>query len=68
MKHTFRPVSHWCIGPLRNQYGYVIQVAEIGETWILRWLSPSGDIGCKYFGNYENVIKAIHTLNASTEN
>ena len=61
--HKFRIVPHYRIGPLRNTYGYIIAVAEIGEVWLLRCETPTGESHSAYFDTHDEVIAAIRVLN-----
>ena len=61
--HSFKIVSHHKIGPLRNPYGYILAVAEIGDVWMVRIEKPSGENFSAYFADYEDVIEIIGKLN-----
>lgn len=60
--HTFRPVTFWSLGPLKNPKGVTIAVAEIGEVWILRWCSPGSEEMFLYCSDYQKVIEAVKLL------
>jgi len=61
-EHTFKPVSYWRLGPVRNQLGYVFIVAEIGTTWLLRWRDPEGHSHIRYYVSHDQVVDAIELL------
>ena len=61
--HDFTTITHWRIGPLRNQLGYVFAVAEIGDTWLLRWTDPHGLNHCRYYNDHDHVVSTIELLN-----
>jgi len=63
--HTFKVIPHYCIGPLRNTYGYILAVAEIGEVWMIRLETPEGIPYSAYFATHDDVINAINTLNGA---
>jgi hypothetical protein len=61
--HTFQPITFWSLGPLRNPKGVTIAVAEIDETWILKWREPwsSAEQWC-YCSDYRKVIDSVKLL------
>lgn len=61
--HDFHTITHWRIGPLKNQLGYTFAVAEIGSTWLLRWQDPRGGGHFRYYSNHDQVVLAIELLN-----
>jgi len=61
--HEFKAVHHWRIGPIRNRWGWVFAVAEIGDSWFLRWVSPDGFRGGGIYSDYDDVCAAIEAIN-----
>jgi hypothetical protein len=61
--HDFQKVPHLRIGPILNKYGWLIAVAEIGDSWFLRWQSPSGITGTGIYPDHVSCVDAIQTIN-----
>ena len=63
INHEFKPVPFWSLGPLKNPKGYTIAIAEIDETWILRWREPwSARDQFVYCSTYQKVIEEVKLL------
>jgi hypothetical protein len=60
--HNFCPVVFWSLGPLKNPKGYTIAIAEIDETWILRWKTPSNEDSFAYCSDHQMVIQVVKQL------
>jgi hypothetical protein len=61
--HSFKPVTFWSLGPLKNPKGYTIAIAEIDDSWIMRWKEPwSTKEEYVYCSNYEHVIREVKKL------
>jgi len=61
--HKFRSLTHWRIGPIRNQWGWVFSAAEIGDTWFLKWTTPIGETGITILSDHDSVVDEIDRIN-----
>lgn len=61
--HKFKPIPFWSLGPLRNPKGYMIAIAEIDDTWILKWREPWSSLDqFLYCCDYKEVIEKVKLL------
>ena len=61
--HDFRKLPHLRIGPIMNKYGWIIAVAKIGDSWFIRWQSPSGLSGIGIYPDHDSCVDAIQEIN-----
>jgi len=62
-EHEFHTLDHLRIGPLRNSRGWIFAVAEIGDSWFLRWCDPHGLQGSAVFADHDDCIRALEMIN-----
>jgi len=61
--HEFHFLPHLRIGPIINKYGWIISLAEIGDTWFLKWKSPDGLSGLELYPDHDSCVIAIKDIN-----
>lgn len=62
-EHQYKLVPHFRVGPIRNPWGYVISIAEIGESWFLKCETPKKKKHTLTFTNYEHLLDALNLIN-----